>query len=151
MFSLYRGEKGSSGERTMQIYLAVPLAYNRDQSLAVAVADAIENLGHQITSKWVLDRDPSWGLPVEQVAKRDFDALEASDAIVAEISTPSHGVGMELEFAVMKGKKVICLRRPDSRVSGLIAGTPSIRVLTYLDGEDAVRQVKSILSERANP
>ena len=131
----------------MRIYLAVPLAYNRDQSLAVALADALENLGHQITSKWVLYRDPSWGLPVEEIAKRDFDGLEASDAILAEISTPSHGVGMEVEFAVMKGKKVICLRRPDSKVSGLIAGTPSIHVLTYLDREDAVRQVKGILSE----
>jgi nucleoside 2-deoxyribosyltransferase len=133
----------------MLIYLAVPLAYNRDQSLAGAVAEAMENLGHEITSKWVLDRDPSWGLPVEQIAKRDFDALEASDAIVAEISTPSHGVGMELEFAVMKGKKVICLKRPDSRVSGLIAGTPSIKVYTYLDREDAVRQVRGILSEES--
>ncbi len=133
----------------MLIYLAVPLTYNREQSLAGAVAGAIEELGHQITSKWVLDRDPSWGLPVEQVAKRDFDALEASDAIVAEISTPSHGVGMELEFAVMKGKKVICLRRPDSRVSGLIAGTPSISVLTYIDREDAARQVKGALSEKS--
>jgi nucleoside 2-deoxyribosyltransferase len=129
----------------MRIYLAVPLAYSRDQSLAGAIADAIEELGHQVTSKWVLDRDPRWGLSVEQIAKRDFEALEASDAIVAEISTPSHGVGMELEFAVMKGKKVICLRRPDSRVSGLIAGTPSISVVTYLDREDAVRQVKGIL------
>jgi nucleoside 2-deoxyribosyltransferase len=133
----------------MRIYLAVPLAYNRDQSLAGAVAEAMENLGHEITSKWVLDRDPSWSLPVEQIAKRDFDALMASDAIVAEISTPSHGVGMELEFAVMKGKKVICLKRPDSRVSGLIAGTPSIKVFTYLDRGDAVRQVRGILSEES--
>jgi nucleoside 2-deoxyribosyltransferase len=133
----------------MRIYLAVPLAYNRDHLLAGAVADAIEGLGHQITSKWVLDRDPSWGLPAEQIAKRDFDALEASDAIVAEISTPSHGVGMELEFAVIKGKKVICLRRPDSRVSGLITGTPSISVFAYLDREDAIRQVKGILSEES--
>jgi hypothetical protein len=86
---------------------------------------------------------------VEQIAKRDFDALEASDAIVGEISTPSHGVGMELEFAVMKGKKVFCLRRPDSRVSGLIAGTAGIRVFTYLDRKDAVRQVRGILSEES--
>jgi nucleoside 2-deoxyribosyltransferase len=111
------------------------------------VAETIEGLGHQITSKWVLDRDPSWGLPAEEIAKRDFDALDASDAILAEISTPSHGVGMELEFAVIKGKKVFCLRRPDSKVSGLIAGMPSIGVFTYLDREDAVRQVKGILSQ----
>jgi len=130
----------------MRIYLAVPLAYNRDQLLATAVAETIEGLGHQITSKWVLDRDPSWGLRADEIAKRDFDALDASDAILAEITTPSHGVGMELEFAVMKGKKVICLRRPDSRVSGLIAGTPSISIFTYLDREDATRQVKGILS-----
>jgi len=122
-----------------RVYLAVPLAYNRDQLLASSIAEAIEKKGHTITSRWVLDRDPSWGLSAEQVAKRDFDSLEASDVLVAEISTPSHGVGMEIEFAIMKGKKVICLKRPDSRLSGLIAGTKSIHVLNYLDREDALR------------
>ncbi len=129
----------------MKVYLAVPLAYNRDQMLAAAVADTIEKLGHTITSKWVLDRDPSWGLGAEELAKRDFDALNASDAIVAEISTPSHGVGMELEFAILKGKKAICLRRPDSKLSGLIAGSSPITVVTYLEREDAVRRIKDLL------
>ena len=130
----------------MKIYLAVPLAYNRDQLLASALAESMEKLGHQITSKWVLDKDPSWGLTAEQIAKRDFDGVQESDALVAEISTPSHGVGMEIEFAVLKGKKVICLRRPDSKVSGLIAGTSSIAVVTYLDREDAVHRVNALLS-----
>ena len=129
----------------MRVYLAVPLAYNRDQMLAAALANAIEGLGHTITSRWVLDKDPSWGLTFDQLAKRDFDALDASDALVAEISTPSHGVGMEIEYAVIKGKKVICLRRPDSKVSGLIAGTKSIIVATYLDREDAVHRVTGLL------
>ena len=131
----------------MRIYLAVPLAYNRDQMLASALAHAIEKLGHTITSRWVLDKDPSWGLTYVQLATRDFDALEASDALLAEISTPSHGVGMEIEFAILKRKKVICLRRPDSKVSGLIAGTTTISVVTYLDREDAIRRVTSVLSE----
>ncbi len=131
----------------MKIYLAVPLAYNRDQLLAVALAEALEKLGHQITSRWVLDRDPSWGLSAQEIAKRDFGAVEASDALVAEVSTPSHGVGMEIQFAVSKGKEVICLRRPDVRVSGLIAGTPSISIVTYLDREDAILRVNSILSK----
>jgi nucleoside 2-deoxyribosyltransferase len=130
----------------MRIYLAVPLAYNRDQMFAATLAHAVEGLGHTITSKWVLDKDPSWGLTFEQIAKRDFDALNDSDAIVAEISTPSHGVGMEIEFAIMKGIRVICLRRPDSKVSGLIAGTKSIVVATYLDREDAIRRATTLLS-----
>ncbi len=134
-------------ERRLKVYLAVPLAYNRDQMLASALAQAIEGRGHAITSKWVLDKDPSWGLTFEELAKRDFEALEASDALVAEISTPSHGVGMEIQYAVMKGKKTICLRRPDSKISGLIAGTKSIIVDTYLDREDAVRRVTSLLSQ----
>jgi hypothetical protein len=146
--ALFISERDSLlGGQTMRIYLAVPLAHNRDQSLAGAVADALEDLGHQITSKWVLDRDPSWGLGTEKIVKRDFGAVEESDALVAEISTPSHGVGMEIEFAVLKGKKVICLKRPDAKLSGLIAGTPSIAVLTYLDREDAIKRVNGLLDK----
>jgi len=125
--------------------LAVPLAYNRDQLFASALAEAIEGMGHEITSKWVLDKDPSWGLSYQDIAKRDFEALEKSDVLVAEISTPSHGVGMEIEFAVLNSKRVICLKRPDSKLSGLIAGTRSIEVLNYLDGEDAIRLISQSL------
>ena len=132
----------------MKIYFAVPLAYNRDQMLAVALADSLEKLGHAITSKWVLDKDPSWGLTAGEIAQRDFGAIDESDALVAEISTPSHGVGMEIEYAVIKGRAVICLRRPDSKVSGLISGTPSIKLVTYIDREDAVRRVNALLAER---
>jgi len=131
----------------LKIYLAVPLSYNRDQLLAAALAESFEKLGHQITSKWVLDKDPSWGLTYLQIAQRDFRALDESEALVAEISAPSHGVGMEIQFAIDKGKAVICLRRPDAKVSGLIAGTPSISVITYLDREDAVRRVDALLSK----
>jgi nucleoside 2-deoxyribosyltransferase len=131
----------------LKIYLAVPLTYNRDQPLAAELAYGLERLGHEITSRWVLDRDCSWGLGAEQIAKRDFDAIEDSDAVVAEISAPSHGVGMEIEFAVIRGKKVVCLRSPDSKVSGLIAGTPSIAVVTYQGKEDAIRRVNLTLSK----
>jgi nucleoside 2-deoxyribosyltransferase len=131
----------------LKIYLAVPITYNRDRSFAISLADALEKLGHQVTSKWVLDKDPSWGLNANQIAERDFGALQGSDVLVAEISSPSHGVGMEVEFAVIKGKKVICLMHPGSKLSGLIVGTPSISVVTYLDGEDAVRRVNGLLSK----
>ncbi|HVP22895.1 MAG TPA: nucleoside 2-deoxyribosyltransferase [Conexivisphaerales archaeon] len=131
----------------MKIYLAVPLAYNRDRMLATALAGSLEESGHVVTSRWVLDEDPSWGLTYGEIAKRDFGAVDESDALVAEISTPSHGVGMEIQYAVMKGKKVICLRRPDSRVSGLISGTPAISLVAYVDRDDAARRVSRLLSE----
>ena len=123
----------------------MPLAYNRDLILTTTIAKTLETDGHVITSKWVLDEDPSWGLSYAQLSKRDFDALGDSDALVAEISSPSHGVGMEIQYAVMNNKVIVCLRRQDSRISGLIAGNKKILVLTYSDNEDVARMLRGKL------
>ena len=37
--------------------------------------------------------------------------IKACDALIAEISTPSHGVGYEIGYALNLDKPVLCLHR----------------------------------------
>ncbi|XP_060607824.1 putative 2'-deoxynucleoside 5'-phosphate N-hydrolase 1 [Ruditapes philippinarum] len=55
---------------------------------------------------------------------RDVDWLVESDAVVAEVTQPSLGVGYEIGRAVAMNKKILCLFRPspDKRLSAMIAG-----------------------------
>ncbi len=45
------------------------------------------------------------------VYERDTAWIRACDALVAEVSTPSHGVGYEVAYALSLGKPVLCVYR----------------------------------------
>jgi nucleoside 2-deoxyribosyltransferase len=45
------------------------------------------------------------------VYQRDIAWVEACDVMIAEVSTPSHGVGYEIAYAIGLGRPVLCLYR----------------------------------------
>jgi hypothetical protein len=69
---------------------------------------------------------------------RDIAWLETADLVVAEVTTPSLGVGYEVARAASMGKRVVCLFRPESgrRLSAMIRGNPAVGVLEYRSGDD---------------
>jgi nucleoside 2-deoxyribosyltransferase len=86
--------------------------------------------------------------PVE-VYERDAAWIEACDALVAEVSTPSHGVGYEIAFALGLGKPVLCLYQAGRPVSKMITGNtrPNLRVEAYRDAAHAAAVMRSFLSQ----
>jgi hypothetical protein len=57
-----------------------------------------------------------------EIHDRDLEWLRAADVVVAEVSTPSLGVGYEIGKATEWGKPVVCLARTGTPVSAMIAG-----------------------------
>jgi len=68
---------------------------------------------------------------------RDLNWLRNSDVIVAEVTTPSLGVGYEIGIAVKERIPVIALFRntAEKRLSAMIKGCDSINVIEYSDIE----------------
>src|SRR3989338_5373851 len=66
----------------------------------------------------------------EIIYKRDMRWLKESDVVVAEVTTPSLGVGYEIAKAEEMGKRILCLYRPASerRLSAMVAGSKRISV-----------------------
>jgi len=87
-----------------KIYLAVPIINYYNQDLTKRLADLILELGFELSSPWVLS-----GMDVDispkEVFVRDTMGVKSSDIILAEVSKPSHGVGMEIMLAYMEGKE----------------------------------------------
>jgi nucleoside 2-deoxyribosyltransferase len=67
------------------------------------------------------------------IFERDMDWVAEADAIVAEVSAPSLGVGYELGRAEAMGKPIFCLYRPSEgkRLSAMVAGNPYVTNETY--------------------
>lgn len=77
-------------------------------------------------------------LPKKEIYKRDIDWLKQADVIVAECTTPSLGVGLEIGLAQIMQKPILCLYRPknDKKLSAMIAGNPDIIVKNYQNVSD---------------
>jgi hypothetical protein len=85
---------------------------------------ALTSAGETIGDRAIHDRDAAWILD--------------ADVIVAEVTTPSLGVGYEIGRSVAWGKRIVCLYRPSEsrRLSGMIAGSPGVRVIHYASVAD---------------
>lgn len=79
----------------------------------------------------------------EEIYKRDSKRLEDADALVAETTTPSLGVGYEIGVATQQNKKVLTLfkKPPDKKLSAMIHGSLKVTNKTYVSLEDIHRVI----------
>ena len=76
-----------------------------------------------------------------QIHARDMTWLEECDAVVAEVTTPSLGVGYELGRAEKLGKPILCLydaSNPDFRLSAMLSGNSKVTVARYQELKEAM-------------
>ena len=110
----------------MKVYFSCSLTGGRqDQPVYASLVEHLEALGHQVLTAHLASKAATTedvGLSPEAVFERDTAWLRDSDAVVAEVSTPSHGVGFEIAYALERGKPVLCLARKGVRVSKMITG-----------------------------
>jgi nucleoside 2-deoxyribosyltransferase len=84
------------------------------------------------------------------VYARDVRWLDDAQALIAEVSTPSHGVGYEIAYALLRGKPVLCLHQAGARVSKMLLGNdhPGMIVRAYTEPGQAVAAMQSFLHGR---
>ena len=93
--------------------------------LTEQVADKqLTSLGESDDDRAIHDRDLAW--------------LKEADCLVAEVTTPSLGVGFEIAKATEWGLRVLCLFRPSAgrTLSALIAGSDRVTVREYQSAAD---------------
>ena len=83
-----------------------------------------------------------------EVYERDIAWIHACDALIAEVSVPSHGVGYEIGFALEAGKQVLCLAQAGIAVSKMITGNPHpfLHVKYYREAAEGVAIMREFLS-----
>lgn len=82
------------------------------------------------------------------IYNRDVNWIQESDLLVAEVSTPSHGVGYEIGYALDLDKPVLCLYQKDIVVSKMITGNshPLLTVMEYQDMAHAEEILQTYLA-----
>ena len=120
----------------MKIYFAGSIRGGRgDAALYYEIVQHLKTYGEVFTEHvgdtelGVLGQD----IGDQQIHDRDLDWLASSDYLVAEVTTPSLGVGYEIGKASEWGIPILCLFRPgDGRLlSAMIAGCKEVTPREY--------------------
>lgn len=122
----------------MTIYFAGSIRGGRgDQAIYLQIIELLNQHGTVLTEHLGSEALGSAGedLADSDIHDRDLEWLRKADVLVAEVTTPSLGVGYEIGRAVEWGKPVVCLHRssPDRKLSGMIAGCRDVTVYVYDD------------------
>ena len=132
----------------MRVYLSVPIIASRDVSRAKAMARAIADAGHELSSPWVLEPSRGENASALDVFRRDKEGVESSDAIVADVSNPSTGVGMEVMAAHYRGKRVIVVASRGSLVSRMLTHLEPKEIVEFDGNEDLYLNLRRVLLTR---
>lgn len=123
------------------------------QPLYHAIVDFLQDRGFEVLTTHVaasdvLAQESREGVTAADIYARDLRWLADCDLVVAEVSTPSLGVGVEVTEAHHMGKPILALARSDVQLSAMIAGNPAITILTYDNEADLFRKLAGTLEER---
>ena len=136
----------------MKLYLAAPMAGDRSNlDVNREVYDFLVGLGYEVLTEHVVKErlDVEQGLSPREVFERDIGLLDACDVVVADVSYPSLGVGFEIAYALLRGKRVIayCSSERYEKTSALVRGISwqSFRLIAYNSETELLKRLEGLL------
>lgn len=128
----------------MNIYFSCSITGGRqDQHIYHAMVAALQKAGHHIPTAHLSRADVMEKENVvvpKEVYERDIQWVKQCDTLIAEVSTPSHGVGYEIALALFLEKPVLCCYHQGHRISKIILGntSPTLTLYAYDTHEDLI-------------
>ena len=130
----------------MKVYLSVPMIANRAIDRAKLMAKAIEDSGNEVTSPWVLGQIEK-SVSQVNVFERDRTGSETCDVLVADVTEPSTGVGMEIMAAYKAGRRVVIVTKKGNMTSRMLQHMDGKETLEYEDESEVYRELRGLLME----
>jgi nucleoside 2-deoxyribosyltransferase len=141
----------------MNVYFACSITGGRQDELVYQkLVATLQAHGHVVPTALLASPDV---MPLEAVVlpedvyARDVRWITECDFLLAEVSTPSHGVGYEIGYALSLGKNVLCLYRQGRKVSKMILGNPhsKLSIRSYVNPDQAVELLTAYLENYSEP
>jgi nucleoside 2-deoxyribosyltransferase len=136
----------------MKIYFACSISGGRkDEKTYQYLVKVLEEMGIDVPTAHIAET----GIEVidgrekpRDIYERDVNWIRESDLLIAEVSTPSHGVGYEIGYALQLEKPVFCLYNQKVNLSKMITGNPDplLTVKAYRDLGEAEKLLRAYLA-----
>jgi hypothetical protein len=132
----------------MNIYFSCSIIGGRSEEKTYQVmVDEMLKLGHEVPTAHlsqsnVVEMD-AVSSPAE-IYSRDMNWLLNCDAVIAEVTSPSHGVGYEIAVALGAKKPVLCCYQKGRKVSSILIGnsSPLLSLCPYSETEEVLEGIR---------
>jgi len=137
----------------MNIYFSCSITGGRkDQHIYQRIVNYLIENGHKVPTAHLALPDvmkDEFNLNAVDVYERDIEWVRNCDALIAEVSTPSHGVGYEIAAAIFLGKQVMCCHHMDKKISKIISGNTNknMLVFSYNSEDELISEIEKFLKE----
>jgi 2'-deoxynucleoside 5'-phosphate N-hydrolase len=139
----------------MNIYFSCSITGGRsEEGVYQAIVAKLLSLGYEVptaalSSSNILSLEKI--LSPAEIYSRDMDWLLHCDAVVAEVTTPSHGVGYEIAVALTSGKPVLCCYQKGRKISSILMGnsSPDLTLLPYNTEDEVLQGIQSYVEQLA--
>ena len=136
----------------MKIYFAASIRggrkdQNKYNELIQFLSSEVEVLTEHVGDS-SLEQTGEQNLSDKEIYERDLEWLESADAVIAEVTNPSLGVGYELGIAEKLGKPVLCLLDDSDHnrtLSAMISGNHKITTFRYTSLDQAKEEIISFI------
>jgi nucleoside 2-deoxyribosyltransferase len=138
----------------VKIYFACSIRGGRDDvAIYAQLAEFIKAQAALLTEIFADHKLTAHGInkPSQEIWKIDTNWVKEADAIIAEVSNPSLGVGYEIAKGEEWGKPVLALFRDDGsrKLSAMIDGSPSTKVVYYTSIPEAHQAIQDFIRSLA--
>ncbi|MDQ3093717.1 MAG: nucleoside 2-deoxyribosyltransferase [bacterium] len=135
----------------MKVYFACSIRGGRDDASTYAELCAHIKIRSTLLTEIFADgKLTSSGMsgPSKQIWAKDIAWVKEADLIIAEVTSPSLGVGYEIAEGEQWGKPVMALFRDDGsrKLSAMIDGSPNTRVFRYKNINEAKNAIDDFIS-----
>lgn len=122
--------------KTYERLIALLQNYGKVLTEHIGEKNVIMSESASFTDKYIYERDMSW--------------LKESDIVIAEVSTPSLGVGYEIGYAIQVKKPVLCLYREgaEHQLSAMISGCPELKMISYKRIDELKESIEEFIQRR---
>lgn len=111
-----------------------------------AIIDAIRENGVLVSEHAAVTGETET-LRDTDIHQRDIEWIDNSDFMIAEVSSPSHGVGYEIAYALYSSDMtILCLHKRGVKVSAMLTGNTNLFVEAYDTPVDAAILVRNFLA-----
>jgi len=136
----------------MRIYFCGAIAAGRENLPVYRhIVGRLKSIGHAVLTEHVAEPDVlerERALTPRRVFERDVEWMRDAECVIAEVSTPSLGVGYEIASALQATKPTLCLYRAGLEISKMITGntSPALSLGTWTGLQDLDRRIDAFLA-----
>ena len=136
----------------MKIYFAAAIRggrkdQNKYNELIRFLSSKVEVLTEHVGDSSI-EQTGEQNLSDKEIYQRDLEWLESADAVIAEVTNPSLGVGYELGITEKLGKPILCLfddADHNRNLSAMISGNHKITTFHYTSLDQAKEEIISFI------